>query len=50
MLRHLVGEQGGQLGPGRQLQRKAGQVGKFGLVAGDCQVDDARQRCGDQLV
>src|SRR5690242_21145496 len=39
----------GLVGLGCQLQRQAGQVGQPGVPAGDCQVDDARERRGEQL-
>ena len=50
MLGHLVGERGGQVGLGCQLQREAGQVGQFGVAGGDGQVDDPGQGRGEQLV
>ena len=50
MLGHLVGERGGQAGLGCELQREAGQVGQFGVVGGDRQVDDPGQCRGEQLV
>ena len=46
---HLVEERGGQAGLGCQLQREAGQVGQF-RVAGDGQVNDPGEGCGEQLV
>ena len=50
VLGHLPGERGGLIGPGRKLQRKAGQVGQFRGTGGDDQVDDAGQCRGEKLV